>query len=275
MNRFFTLTPTGTLCALLLGTAPTVFGGINHIQAPKGGMTPKEVLPPKAVTPPPPYVAPKDCDGCVEPGFYLSASLLYLHAYNSDIDEFDGEWDAGFRGQLGWESANGLFVEFTGMYHETDYSGANGVVNGSFEFFYLDATVGDTIHCGELCLAVSGGLRYSHFEFNEDWGGMNNDTEFDGVGPVFNIEATRAVHPNVNLYANIRQSLLFGESDYIGFKTDTLASVTEIGGGLEWKFDLGSFSNTFVRAGIEGQYWHVDSASIGLLGGVLSVGSHF
>lgn len=243
--------------AILLGAASMAFAGEKSpIMAP----------------PPPP---PADCDGCVNPGFYLSGSLLYLNAYNSDISEFEGEWDLGYRGSVGWESDTGLFVELTGFYHETDYEGENGVVTGDFEAHYIDLVIGDTIHCGEVCLSVAAGLRYAGFEFNEDWGGMPQDSDFDGWGPVLAIEATRALSERFGLYATLRQALLFGESEFYDgtgtYDTDTLASVTEIGAGVH--IDL--WTAAFLRLGFEGQYWLVDDAHVGLFGGVLELGANF
>lgn len=253
----FTLKQTPVTLLLLFGAITGAQAGIHNI-----------------VTPPP----PADCTGCINEGVYLHGSLLYLQSYNTDVNEYDGEWDMGYRGKLGYENDTGLFAEITAFYHDTDFTGEvippASRVTGNMEFFYLDATVGDTFHCGELCLRVSGGLRYGHQVFDEDWGGMRNVTDFDGVGPVFGLDVTRDINDGFSIYANFRQSLLFGESDYNGFKTDTLASVTELGAGVQWNFDLGK-NDAFVRAGFEGQYWLVDDSHIGLLGGVLTLGATF
>jgi hypothetical protein len=201
--------------------------------------------------------------------------VLYLQSYNSDTSDFDGEWDAGFRGGVGWENSSGLFFEVTGFYHDTDWEGEDGAVTGEFEFYYVDFTVGDTIHCGELCLSVAGGLRWGGNDWDQDWNGSRERSEFEGIGPVIALEATRSLSEQFAIYVTLRQSLLFGEDTYNGFDTDTLASITEIGAGLEYRFGMGMLQTGFVRAGFEGQYWLEDDSNIGLIGGVFSLGGRF
>lgn len=246
---------------------------------------------------PAPYVAPvvppPDCSGCINPGFYVEGSLLYLNSYASTDGDYDGDWDFGYRGAIGYETPTGLFVELTGFYYEGDFDIDDqfGRLDGEVEHYYIDLVVGDTVHCGELCLAVSGGLR---------WGGLNADArervsgattyrrenEFEGWGPVVKIEGTRALNEQFGIYAELSQSILFGELDErerfdgeggqdFDFDSDTLAAITEIGAGIEYKFGLGPVSNAFVRLGFEGQYWMVDGSDHGLVGGVLKVGGRF
>ena len=103
---------------------------------------------------------------------------------------------------------------------------------------------------------------------------MRNLSEFDGIGPVFGIEATRTVAERFDIYGNIRQSLLFGEDNYNGFTTDTLLAITEIGAGVQYNFALATV-DAWLRAGFEGQYWWEDASDIGLFGGVFSAGGRF
>lgn len=257
---------------LVLGSSPALQAGIQHISASpksaKGGIEPMESIP-----------APRECDGCVEPGFYLTASLLYLHSYNSEENDYRGEWDAGARGSVGWASPSGLLFELTGFRHETDFTSDLGAALGNLEFYYVDLTVGDSIQCGEFCLSYSGGIRYGGNEFSENRAGVVDVSEFDGIGPVIAIGASVSLTEHIGLYATLRQSLLFGEDvfeDGLGgrFPTDTLTGITEIGVGAQCNFGLGGI-DAFLRAGVEGQYWLEDGGNIGLFGGVLSVGSHF
>jgi hypothetical protein len=228
------------------------------------------------VAPPPPA---KECDGCNDPGFFVQGTLLYLKSYNSDIGDYSGEWDLGYRGKIGYENASGLRFELTGFYHQTDFTGEQGLVTGTHTFYSVDATLGDTIHCGELCLSIAAGLRFGGNEFDEDWGRMATNSEFNGIGPVIAIEATRSLSERFALYATLRQALLFGEEDYFDgadtFTTDTLASVTEIGAGFQMNFGVGGVTDAYVRAGFEGQYWLDDGGNIGLFGGVLGLGANF
>lgn len=250
--------------AILILGATTGLAGVHDIVAP----------------PPPPT---KECDGCTNPGLFVQGTLLYLKSHNADIDEYEGEWDLGYRGSIGFENASGLRFALTGFYHQTEFAGASGV-DGEHTFWYIDATIGDTIHCGELCLEVSGGIRYAGNNFDETWPGgqnqasMNTSSEFEGFGPVFALEATRAIDDRFSLYATLRQSILFGEDDYDDgtgvFSTDTLVGITEIGAGIQANFGLGR-ADAFLRAGFEGQYWWEDGADTGLFGGVLGAGANF
>ena len=254
---------TASLGAILSLGATSGFAGVHDI-----------------VVPPPPPVK-QDCDGCINPGLYVQGTLLYLKSYNSDIDEYDGEWNLGFRGKVGVENYSGLRFELSGFYHETEFTGATGV-DGEHEFYYIDATIGDTIHCGELCLTISGGIRYGGNKFDEVWPGTNGpmltSSEFEGFGPVFAIEATRAFGERFSFYASLRQSILFGEDDYDDgtgvYSTDTLVGITEIGAGVQLNFGLGR-ADAFLRAGVEGQYWWEDGADIGLFGGTVGAGANF
>lgn len=230
-----------------------------------------------------PPAAPSDCSGCTNPGFYVEGELLYLNSYRAG-GGYDGDWDLGYRASAGFENASGLFAEITGFYYQGDYS-ATGNIDGEVDFYYLDFTVGDTVHCGELCVAINGGLRYGGFEDNYRQGVVGaaqqrRSYEFDGWGPTIEIEATRAITEQFALYAELRQSILFGEgeSKATGQNTsstsDTIGAVTEIGAGLQANFTLGAV-DAYVRAGFEGQYWHIDDSDHGLWGGVLKVGGRF
>lgn len=231
-----------------------------------------------------PYIAPPapaDCSGCTNPGFYLEGELLYLNSYRAG-GGYDADWDLGYRGSAGYENASELFAEITAFYYQGDYS-APSQINGEVDFYYVDLTVGDTVHCGELCLAINGGLRYGGFEDNHTQGAagttrQRRSYEFDGWGPTIEIEATRALSERFGLYAELRQSILFGEGvDKSGGQsstTDTTGAVTEIGAGVQANFNLGAIE-AFVRAGFEGHYWHVDTSDHGLWGGVLKVGGRF
>ena len=70
--------------------------------------------------------APSSCDGCNEPGWYGTLDLVYLQSYASELDNFDGEWDPGFRASLGHELPDGLFYEVSGFWYEGDFSGDFG-----------------------------------------------------------------------------------------------------------------------------------------------------
>lgn len=230
--------------------------------------------------PAPMLAPPSDCSGCTNPGFYVEGSLLYMNSYRSDTN-YDGDWELGYRGSVGFETQSGLFAELTGFYYSGDYGNGTPGFSGEADFYTVDLMIGDTVHCGELCVAIAGGLRYGGFEDARKFaGGPQDSFEFDGWGPVIEIAAERSLTEQFSLYAELRQSILFGESDTTGQRgpnqsSDTIAAITEIGAGLQFNFAMGPVQNAFVRAGFEGQYWHIDGGDSGLLGGVLSVGATF
>ena len=245
------------------------------------------------VAPPP---ASGDCDGCTNPGPYVQGTLLHMKSYSSK-SSYEGDWDAGFRGAVGTESASGLRFQLSGFHWQGDYRAPNNFINdASKEFFYLDATIGDTIHCGELCVSVSAGLRWGGKNEQRSQGsptlfitpspkgiGGNNrqgsESEFSGIGPVISIEATRRMSDRLSLYASLRQSFLFGEEESVALgiaaEQDTFVSITEIGAGVQLAIPFLGL-DSFVRAGIEGQWWAGDGDSDdGLIGGSLGAGASF
>ena len=57
--------------------------------------------------------------------------------------------------------------------------------------------------------------------------------------------------------------------------SDTIASITELEGGIQYNFDGGALSDAYIRLGLEGQYWVQDSVDTGLFGGILEFGIGF
>jgi hypothetical protein len=205
-----------------------------------------------------------------------------MNSYRSGSSGYEGEWDLGFRAQVGFENQSGLFGKVTGFHYGGDYDLDSPGFSGEVDFYYVDALIGDTIHCGELCVAIAGGLRYGGFEDVEKRSGQAivRSYEFDGWGPVIEIAAERALSERLSLYAELSQRILFGEAEpgalqQASSTTDTLAAITEIEAGLQLSFGLGPVQNAFIRVGFEGHYWHINSANTGLWGGVLSIGGTF
>ena len=246
-----------------------------------------------------------NCDACNDPGWYAGASLLYLQSYGDGVggdngsggSTFDGEWDFGARGTLGFERPDGLFAEINGFWYEGDYDydsdGGEGSFSAELTTWYVEALVGDNLHCGESCLDYSFGLRYGNLEKEEREIDGNFDGaegyEFEGIGPVVRLDGTRRLSDTISLYAGISQAILFGEAeekrsfsfsptappDVNKSDSDQVAFVTELEGGLQFDLNLGGLQNAYVRLGLEAQYWAIDETDNGLFGGVLGAGFAF
>ncbi|NNC88011.1 MAG: hypothetical protein HKN82_06065 [Akkermansiaceae bacterium] len=219
-----------------------------------------------------------DCDACDQPGWYAEAALLYMTSYSGNNlllgglgggNGYDGDWDLGARVAVGNELPDGLFYEVSGFWYEGDFS--VDTEPGELEVYYIDAIIGDNLHCGEACLDYGFGLRYADAEVTID----GDSGGFDGIGPVLELSGKRPLTEQLGVYAEMRQAILFGDLDFDGTSVDTVASVTELGGGVEFFFNAGPVQNAWARLGVEGQYWAVDDLTIGLVGGVLKVGFNF
>ncbi|NNC88272.1 MAG: hypothetical protein HKN82_07420 [Akkermansiaceae bacterium] len=180
--------------------------------------------------------------------------------------------------------------------------------------YYIEGLIGDNLHCGEACLDLAFGIRYASLELDESERRVNfdgaegqtvrvagNETwEFDGIGPVVRLDGTRQLNEQVTLYAGLSQAILFGEQKFSGSstnrlissgnpgsptgpamtsggssKSDTVAFVTELEGGVMFNLNMGALQDAHVKLGIEGQYWSVGGSDLGLFGGVLGVGFSF
>lgn len=78
-----------------------------------------------------------------------------------------------------------------------------------------------------------------------------NDPGFNGIGPVITIKATCSLSERFALYAELRQSVLFGENvDKSGghsSTTDTIGAMTKIGAGVQANFNFSAIE-AFVPA---------------------------
>ena len=260
---------------------------------------------------PSPYVPiPTPEPECGNPGWTVTAAALYLKNYQSSqaLSEswgggYDGDFDWGFRGSIGYERLDGLFFRVVGFWYEGDfdYSDINpddfevdsANAGGKFKAWDIDLLIGDTFCPTEnTSLEVSAGLRYAQLEEStrgdyifgpprdETVLSYDQEIEFDGWGPTFQIRGRRTLTDRIALYADFQQSFLFGERT-LRFEgapegdSDTLASISEIRGGIEFGWGWNQIQNAYLRLGGEGQFWLVDSADIGLVGGVAEVGFNF
>ena len=270
-----------TICATLT-TAGLFVGSLTLLPA-------GEVGPMAAFAPPAPV---SDCDACNAPGWYAGASLLYLESYGDSAQggTMDGDWDLGARGTLGFERPDGLFIELNGFWYEGDYDYEN--YSGEIDSYYIEALIGDNLHCGEACLDYAFGLRYasleksgsfsesinstSLLELPEGNGQGSNFREYEGFGPVVRLDGVRPLNDRVSLYAGLSQALLFGEEkESEDSDDDKVAFVTELEGGIQIGLNAGQLQDAHVRLGIEAQYWSFDEHDTGFFGGVLGAGFNF
>jgi hypothetical protein len=276
-----------------LATAGIILGSITLAQA--GDPGPIAAYEPAPVS---------SCDACNDPGWYASLTALYLDSYRNSSSggyDYDGDWDFGARGGLGFERPDGLFFEVSGFWYEGDFDleDSSDAYDGELEMWYVDFLVGDNLHCGESCLDFAFGIRYADVEATEELSGgfasYNYSEEFDGIGPVLQLRGSRPLTDRIGIYAQFTQAILFGDSDVKeegsfnstsppgeggnGFSSksssDTIASITELEGGIQYNFSAGMLSDAYLRLGLEGQFWVLDSHDYGLFGGLLELGLNF
>ena len=227
---------------------------------------------------------------CGNAGWTVTAAALYLKSYAGSFGGIaggglDGKFDWGFRGSIGYERPDGLFFRAVGFWYEgkTDVKDFDGDRVGSVKpkAYSGDLLIGDTFcPTANTSLEVSAGLRYGKVEVKgRDDFFDDLKYEFDGWGPTVQLRGRRALTDRIALYADFQQSFLFGERELRGdgdrSKSDTLAAVSELRGGIEFGWGWNRIQNAYLRLGAEGQYWWVDSLDVGLVGGVAEVGFTF
>ena len=207
---------------------------------------------------PAPYIpAPAPAPECGSPGWTVTAAALYLKSYGSgsgligdsflenevgySAGGYDGDFDWGFRGSIGYERPDGLFFRLVGFWWEGDYSRENSSFDefdsedlsnykneGKIKAYSFDLLIGDTFCPTEnTSVEISAGLRYAKLEQDQKISGRENfgegefldgslarDYEFDGWGPTIQIRGRRALTDRWGLYADFQQSFLFGEGDF-------------------------------------------------------------
>jgi len=193
---------------------------------------------PATVTAPPPPA---------EQGITLGLEVLALRPYNADDDYGSTGYDAGFRGSLGYQFNDGLFVKGTYFGYKTE------VDREDLKTQYADFVIGQNFKPIEkLSISPFIGARWASFQ---EW---DKYVDFDGWGIVVGFDATRALGNDFSLYVNAKQSIVFGSTSTTKNDGDkyknTTASISEIGAGLQYDFCLGGVAGN-VRGGVEGQYW--------------------
>lgn len=228
--------------------------------------------------------APAPCD-CPQ-GWTVGLEVLALKPYQSE-GYYDGDFDAGFRGSIGYDFGDCLFVKATGFGYDTDFDETDSTDTIDLSTAFIDLSVGQTFNpSGNLSLSPYVGLCWA--KFDETWNNSRGSTyeyDFDGLGVVIGIDGTRSLGNNLSIYGKAKQSVVFGSTDYTYTgdgsntdKSDNVAFVSELGLGLQYDFTFSNIAAN-IRAGVEGQWWggvsDGDSESMGLGGFVLGANFRF
>jgi len=257
---------------------------------------------------PAPMPVPAPEPECGNPGWTLTAAALYLKSYGAsseswDGEGYDGDFGWGVRASAGYERPDGLFFRAVGFWYDGDFGfedngefdGDGPSPDGELTVWTGDLLIGDTFcPTANTSFEVSAGVRYGKLETevtaDDDPYSYKSEADFDGWGPTIQVRARRTLTDRIALYADLQQSILFGEMEWKDTETyrgdgvetnewksesDTLAAITEIRGGIEFLWGWNAIQNAYLRLGAEGQYWWVDSLDLGLVGGVAEVGFTF
>jgi hypothetical protein len=213
---------------------------------------------------PAPVTAPPQAPS--EQGWTLGLEIMALQPYQSEGQYDDTDYDIAWRGSLGYQFSDGLFLKGSYFGYKTDTDS-----NEDLDVASVDLVIGQNFKPMEkLSISPFIGVRWASFE--EDYG----DIDFDGWGIVIGLDATRALGNNISLYVTAKQSVLFGSDDY--YDDDRTVLISEVGAGLQYDFCFGSVTGN-VRGGVEGQYWSGvsddDSEDMSLFGFVLGVNFRF
>jgi hypothetical protein len=249
---------------LLLSTAPTFAGEVTPATAP---------------------APPSDCPQ----GWTVGLEALALKAYAGYIGERnDADYEFGFRGSVGYEFNDCLFVKFTGFGYSADlYDYERSETNYNYDesedmdASYFDLVVGQHFTPGDnFSLSPYVGLRWAQAEKDREYiqdmtvdpnptndYTSDNNHDYSGLGIVVGIDATRSLANGFSLYGTARQSIIFASGDYSGKATingvpnssysdssDDVLFISELGLGMQYDFSFSNVSSN-VRLGVEGQWW--------------------
>ena len=275
------------LIPLLLTTAPAFAGEVTPATAP---------------------APPSDCPQ----GWTVGLEALALKAYAGYSGERDdADYEFGFRGSVGYEFNDCLFVKFTGFGYSADlYDYERSETNYNYDdsedmdASYFDLVVGQHFTPGDkFSLSPYVGLRWAQAEkdrehsqdytVNPNPNGdytYDNNYDYSGLGIVVGIDATRSLANGFSLYGTAKQSVVFGSTDYSSQSTsngvpnpsysessDDVLFISELGLGMQYDFSFSNVSSN-VRLGVEGQWWaggEGGNSDLGLAGFVLGANFRF
>lgn len=246
-------------------------------------------------------------------GWTVGLEALTLKAYaDYGGDRDDADYEFGIRGSVGYEFGDCLFVKFSGFGYTADlydYTRVDGDYtyrnSEEMDASYFDLVVGQHFAPSDkFSLSPYVGLRWAetgrdgkNSQDNTDLAPPDGDyssnfhSDYSGLGIVVGIDATRSLANGFSLYGTVKQSIIFGSTDYSRHSTsegvpnpsysdssDDVLFISELGLGIQYDF---SFANVAadVRLGVEGQWWagagYGEGGDLGLGGFVIGANFHF
>ncbi|MAV36966.1 MAG: hypothetical protein CMJ59_16080 [Planctomycetaceae bacterium] len=210
-------------------------------------------------------------------GATVGAEVVFLRPFGTDNGMRGHDYQAAPRVWLGWQGERDLGMRVRWFEYHQSNLGSPDVVDVEAMHFDLELTSEFNLG-GHWNALLSGGTRYAevtHADEDDDEETMGKQ----GTGPVLGFELSRDVTSNVGLFVLGRTSIQFGNGSDTGddesHDYETFA-VTEIQIGTEWNRPILGTALTFVRAGVESQFYHhvadADDESLGLFGANLSFG---
>jgi len=241
-----------------------------------------------------------------EQGFTLGLEPMALRPFQSSGNYDKSDYDFGYRGSLGYQFADGLFLKAIYFGYNTDVLDRSTATVGDLfhedahmSVSYLDFVVGQTFKPTETFkLSPSIGLRWA--TFNEGYSSTDIRTltapsttyyhernAFSGLGLVVGLDATRTLGENFSLYGTLKESAVFGNCDAsntptssnsYSSSTDRVLFISEMGLGVQYDFCFSNVTSN-IRLGVEGQWWAGQSSNssenTGLAGFVLGANFRF
>ena len=243
-----------------------------------------------------------------EQGFTLGLEPMALRPFQSSGNYDKSDYDFGYRGSLGYQFNDGLFLKATYFGYNTDTLDNSPSLltheSAHMSVSYLDFVVGQTFKPTETFkLSPSIGLRWA--TFNEGYSrtttgsGFTAVTQvpvttyshirnaFSGLGLVAGLDATRMLANNFSLYGTLKESAVFGNCDAsntptssnsYSSSTDRVLFISEMGLGVQYDFCFSNVTSN-IRLGVEGQWWAGQSSNssenTGLAGFVLGANFRF
>ncbi len=224
-------------------------------------------------------------------GFFHDAELLFFRYHRADgnrsgnyglipvvdTDDVDADYQAAFRGTLGYRLDSGLGFRTRYFYYDTDAPSVfPDTVGGSLavETYTIDMELFDRLDLGpKWALEFSGGVRYNEFtETMENFlpAAPLRFNEFRGFGGILGAEAQRSFGNYGGLFVRGRGSILYGDKEVINgagdpsgnpnealILQDSVVGVTELAAGFQYTRPIfGGRVLANLRTGYEWQLWH-------------------
>ena len=239
-----------------------------------------------------------------EQGWTLGLEPMAMAPYTSSSWDKNDYTFAG-RGSLGYQFNDGLFVTATYFGYGGDLTDHTVISPTTFEHYsgrmsasYIDLVLGQNFKPTDtLKLSPFVGLRWATGQqgytgfLTSPYPVVAGTTtvpayathdDFEGLGIVLGIDATRSLGNSFSIYGTAKQSVVFGNSKgaATGFaetSSDTAVSISELGLGVQYDFCFSNVTSN-IRLGVEGQWWSASSNNIndvGLAGFVLGANFRF